>query len=171
VRFAREVFANPVDQVIVVRLSSDRRGALSFSANLKTPQKAAITTENDNTLILQGVNGEAEGIQGALKFYAAVRVLATGGHTAAIANNITVTNADSALLIVAAATSFNNYQDTTGEPGTIVSQRLSAASKKGFPELLRAHTTEHQRLFRRLSFRSRLQWRDETADRSTHSQL
>ncbi|MCJ7588967.1 MAG: glycoside hydrolase family 95 protein [Candidatus Aminicenantes bacterium] len=35
VRFAREVFASPVDQVIVVRLTADRPGRIAFKAQLQ----------------------------------------------------------------------------------------------------------------------------------------
>jgi alpha-L-fucosidase 2 len=39
VRFTREVFSSPVHQVIVVRLTADQRGAISFTAGMKTPNK------------------------------------------------------------------------------------------------------------------------------------
>jgi alpha-L-fucosidase 2 len=38
VRFTREVFSSPVDQCIVVRLSSDRPGQITFDANLSRPR-------------------------------------------------------------------------------------------------------------------------------------
>jgi len=40
VRFTREVFSSPVDQVIVVRLSADQPGQLTFHAGFSTPQQA-----------------------------------------------------------------------------------------------------------------------------------
>ena len=45
VTFRREVFASPVDQVIVVSLTADHPGQLSFSATFETPQKATVSTE------------------------------------------------------------------------------------------------------------------------------
>ena len=47
VTFTREVFASPVDQVIVVRLSADRPGQINFSAGFSTPQIATIHTEDN----------------------------------------------------------------------------------------------------------------------------
>ncbi len=38
VQFQREVFSSPVNQVIVVRLTADRPGRLSFTATMQTPQ-------------------------------------------------------------------------------------------------------------------------------------
>ena len=43
VNFTREVFASPVDQVIVVRLTGDHPNQINFVASLATPQKADIT--------------------------------------------------------------------------------------------------------------------------------
>ena len=80
VRFKREMFSSPVDQVIVVRLTADQPGQISFTAGMKTPQTSRRSrTENGDTLVMSGVNGEANGIKGALKFQARVRVLAPGG--------------------------------------------------------------------------------------------
>ena len=68
VRFSREVFASPVDQVIAVRLTADRPGRITFTASVTTPQKAMVRVEEPDTLVLRGVNGSAEGIKGALTF-------------------------------------------------------------------------------------------------------
>src|SRR4030095_5143413 len=78
VKFTREVFASPVDQVIVVRLTADRPGQVSFTAGMATPQKATVTAEGPDTLVMRGVNGAAQGIPGALRFQARVRVLPEG---------------------------------------------------------------------------------------------
>ncbi len=45
VRFKREIFCSPVDQVIVVRLTADQPGQISFTARMATPQRAATATE------------------------------------------------------------------------------------------------------------------------------
>jgi alpha-L-fucosidase 2 len=70
VRFTREVFSSPVDQVIVVHLSADRANQISFTATMTSPQRASVTTERGDTLLLRGQNGDAFGIQGSLKFEA-----------------------------------------------------------------------------------------------------
>jgi alpha-L-fucosidase 2 len=105
VNFTRQVFSSPVDQVIVVRLTADKPGKITFTAGMKSLQKATVETEGPDTLVLSGVNGSAQGIQGALKFQACVRVTASGGQTALEKERITVTGADSATLLIAAATS------------------------------------------------------------------
>jgi alpha-L-fucosidase 2 len=150
-RFSRQVFASPVDQVIVVRLAANRKGAVTFQAGFQTPQNATIETEAGGTLVLRGVNGGAQGVKGALKFAVCARVLADGGSISATSNSVSVAGANSATLLIALATSYKSYDDVSGHPEQMVKDQIAAAARKGFDELLAAHLTEHQRLFRRVS--------------------
>ena len=151
VHFKREVFASPVDQVIVVRLTADKGGKVNFTANYQTPQRVSIGMEAGNTLVVRGTNATVGSIKGALKFQVRARVQAEGGTTTADEKSITVSNANSAIILIAAATSYRNYQDTSGNPEAIVTKQIAAAQKKSFATLLAAHTKEHQRLFRRVA--------------------
>jgi alpha-L-fucosidase 2 len=151
VRFLREVFASPIDQVIVVRLSADKPGQIGFSAGLATPQTATVTTEADDTLVLAGRNGKSPAGPGKLKFEARARVAAVGGKTTVGKDSITVEGADSATLLVAMATSFKSYQDISGDAEAQSKSQLAAGSAKPFAALRAAHVAEHQRLFRRVT--------------------
>ncbi len=150
-RFSRQVFASPLDQVIVVRFTADKKSAISFAAELQSPQKASVETESGNTLVMRGLNGSSQGIQGALKFQVRVRVLADGGTMNATSNSVAVANADSATILIAAATSYRNFQDVSGDPEAVVKAQIAAAEGKAFSALLGTHIQEHQRLFRRVS--------------------
>ena len=148
--FNREIFASPVDQVIVVNLTADRSGQISFAATFTTPQKAAVETAADS-LILRGENREAAGVKGALKFQARALVLANGGRMEAENGKIVVSNANSALILIAAATSFKGFNDVSGDPEALVTDCLKRAKGKSFARLRDSHVREHQRLFRRVT--------------------
>ena len=67
---------------------------------------------------MRGVNASGAGnIAGALKFEVRAQVIAQGGQTTANTNSIDVTNADSATILVAIATSYRGFEDVTGDPG------------------------------------------------------
>ncbi len=170
VTFKREVFSSPVDQVIVVRLTADRPGQISFTAGMNTPQKVEMNVEintnapfvgvtNDATLVVRGVNGESDGIKGALKFQACVRVLPINGKISADADKVSVANADSVTLLIAAATSYKNFKDASGDPETLTQRQIAGASKKwwnghvadGIDTTLADHIAAHQKLFRRVA--------------------
>jgi len=150
VKFTREIFSSPVDQVMVVRFAADQPGQISFRAGLQTPQAATVKISGGNELVMTGVNRSANSIGGALKFQARVRTLAQGGTISAGQDTISISNADSVTLLIAAATSYKNYQDVSGNPEAITKKQIAAASKKTFDELLAAHIAEHRRLFRRV---------------------
>jgi alpha-L-fucosidase 2 len=148
--FKREVFVSPVDQVIVVKLTADTPRSLNFSATFETPQKATVSTDGNNVFALRGVNGDAFGIKGGLNFEALAVMVTPGGESVAENQKIVVRNADSAVILIAIATSYVNYKNTNGNPRAIARKHLVAAGRKSFEQLRSAHVREHQRLFHRV---------------------
>jgi alpha-L-fucosidase 2 len=118
---------------------------------MTTPQRATVAATSADTLVMSGKNGAAQGISGALRFQARVRIVHSGGTSEAQNDAIAVNGADEATLLVAMATSYNNYQDVSGDPEAITKDRIAEAGRKPFAALLADHTAEHQRLFRRVS--------------------
>jgi len=78
ITFGREIFASPVDQVIVVNLTADHPGQINFAASFATLQRAVIETAA-GALILRGENRDASGVKGALKFQARAMLMANAG--------------------------------------------------------------------------------------------
>lgn len=150
VRFAREIFSTPVDQVIVVNLTADRPNQLTFTARLTSPQRESVSTVADNTLVVTGQNDDSSGIKGALKFAGRASIIAEGGNVSGNNDRITVSKANRVLLLIAAATSYRSYKDTSGDPARLTSETLTRAQHKLFDRLRRVHVQEHQRLFRRV---------------------
>jgi alpha-L-fucosidase 2 len=149
--FTREVFASAVDQVIVVHLRTDRPGSLNFNLGLVTPQQAEVSLAGSDTLVMTGRNGASSGITGALRFQARVLVRASGGSTTGADARIAVNGADSATILIAAATSYRSYKDVSGDPEQIASANLAAASGRSFDAMRSDHVREHQRLFNRVT--------------------
>jgi alpha-L-fucosidase 2 len=123
VRYAREVFSSPVDQIIVCRLTAlvpnaaaSAPGRLTATIAMSTPMAATVRTEGEDTLVLAGVNGDAFGIKGALTYQARVKVLADGGSLTADGSQLRIVAAKSATLLIAAATNFRRYDDVSGDP-------------------------------------------------------
>ena len=151
VTFTREVFSSPVDQVIAIRLSANKPGRMTVAAGMTTPQSATSATESGGTIVMRGVNAESQGIKGALKFEARLRVMARGGTTSVEKESIAVRQADAVTMLLAAATSFKSFKDVSGDPEAVTRRQISAASAKSFEALLEAHVAEHRRLFRRVA--------------------
>lgn len=151
VRYTREVFASAPDNVVVMRLTADQPGKVSFVAGMRTPMRGAvIRAAGNDTLVMNGTGGDAGGIKGQLKYQARAQVLAKGGKTSAAADNISVSEANEVVLLITAATSYKRFDDVSGDPEAVVKKLLAAAGKKSFAKLQDAHLQDFQPLFRRV---------------------
>ncbi|WP_298288864.1 glycoside hydrolase family 95 protein [Novosphingobium sp.] len=152
VRHTREVFASAPDNVIVVRLTADRGGKISFRAGARSPMPDAATrVDGADTVILNGRGGDIGPLKGAIRFEARIKVLAQGGTVSAEGEGIAVTGADSATILVAMATNHRSFEDLGADPDAITRGLISSAEKKSFRVLRSSHLKDYQALFGRVS--------------------
>lgn len=150
VEFVREVFSSYPDQVIAVRLTASRKGKLNFTVRFTSPQKSAVTVE-DGSLVLRGISGDLEGLQGKVNFTACTKVLLEEGTCRAQGDTaLSVSNADVATLYVSIGTNFVNYHDLSADADTRAFKPLSAACAKSYSSLKFAHIADYQQLFNRV---------------------
>ncbi len=159
VTFTREVFSSYPDQVIVIRLSTNQPGQLMFTATLDSPHPDTQTlVVAKNTLALRGqlqgyTNKRTKSKRpSVLKFEAQLRASAKGGILSVDSEKIDVAGADSVTLILAAATSFRNFRDVSGDPAEACRRTIKTAARKNYNTLKKAHISDHRRLFRRVEF-------------------
>ncbi len=62
-----------------------------------------------------------------------------------------VENADSATILITSATSFKNFQDTSGDPSALASAIIDKASAKGYDALRKNQLADYQNLFDRVA--------------------
>jgi alpha-L-fucosidase 2 len=171
IRYTREVFSSPVDQVLAVRVTADRPGSVAFEYTLRSPQSGvSVRVEGDDTVVMQGAGGGSgrNGIPGEIRFETRARIIAEGGEVQAAEGTLSVAGADSAVILLAASTSYKRYDDISGDPTAIARGQVAAAAAKPYDVLRADHIAEHRRLFRRV----RLDLgRTEAADAPTDERL
>ena len=164
-RFSREILASAPDQVLVVRLTCDTPGMISFTVSLdRDPRSGSHRWKNDsriepfpssdepeapvkaevhggNCLVMSGRTWQGKG----MRFEARLLVLNEGGQLAPADHTIRVKDADAVTLLLAAAT---DYRGT--DPRTVCEEHIAAASKKSFADLRDAHIGDYRALFRRV---------------------
>ena len=155
IKFTREVFSSAVDQVIVVRITADRDSHVSFTAEMSSPQPDTSTVAVGKTqLVLRGQmrpNLHPSGMKGScLKFEARLLVSTDGGKVKSTNDGLEVNGADGATLLLAAATSFINFQDVSADPEARCDKVIKAAAGKSYNVLREAHVADHRSLFRRV---------------------
>jgi alpha-L-fucosidase 2 len=147
VKYLRQAFSSNPDQVIVVHVTADKKGRVSFSAKMDSPHKSAVARAVSGDQL--ALSGQVE--EGGLKFEARLRVMAEGGKVVAEDNGISVENADAATLLLVAATSFKNFRDISADPASRCDAAMKAIAGKSFDAMRKAHVEDHMALFRRVS--------------------
>jgi alpha-L-fucosidase 2 len=152
-RYRREVFASAVDQVIVMRLTCDRPGRISFKATLTREQDSMTRVKSPDRVALEGKaiardDKHAQERKVGVKFNGLLQVIAEGGRTRTDGDSVSVEGANAATLLFVAATDFRHR-----DPAAKCEQYLQAAAAKPYARLLSAHVADHRRLFRRVSFK------------------
>lgn len=152
VTYKREVFASQPDQVIVMKLTASELGKLTFSAGIDGPLQKTMKVLDKNTLEMTGLSGSHEGVTGQVKFNARVKILNSGGSSAAGSGKIDVTKANEVLILISIATNFVDYKTLTADETGKCKQVLAAAEKKSYAKLLRNHVTAFKQYFNRVGF-------------------
>jgi len=163
VRFTREVFVTSVDQVIVVRLSADAPGKVSFTAQLRGDRNQAHSNYatdyfqmdgyGSDGLIVRGKSADYLGAAGTLRYQSRLRAIPRGGDMKVADDDLVVRNADEVVIVIAAATNFVSYKDVSADPDARVGAVMKAVAARSFDQIRAAHVTDHQRLFRRVEAR------------------
>ncbi|NLH41751.1 MAG: glycoside hydrolase family 95 protein [Planctomycetes bacterium] len=151
--FTREVFSSAVDQVLVVRLSCDRPGQISFTASLKRPERFTTGVDGGNGLIMTGQMDDGKNGTSGIRYVARLRASTEGGKTTVSGDSLRIEGADAVTLFLAAGTDYKlqppDYHG--GDPAATTATQLAKAMKRSYRSLLNRHTADHRSLFRRVS--------------------
>lgn len=143
-KFTREVFASPVDQCIVVRLSSNKPGMITFDAKLTRPQDFSIKIIEPKRIVMTGQatqNGKHKGV----RFEAQLCIVPEGGKLMINNDSLHLEKADAATILIVAASDYHG-----DDPHKTCEGQLTQVGRKKYQELRRQHVNEHRRLFRRV---------------------
>jgi alpha-L-fucosidase 2 len=116
------------------------------------PATLSIRPDGEAALLIEGRNQPANGIDAALRYAVRVRAV-SDGKLVASGDRLQVRGAKEITLLVAAATSYVNYADVTGDPVAIVRRQTDNAARKPYDRLRTDHVRAHQALFKRMSIR------------------
>ncbi|HEV2861909.1 MAG TPA: glycoside hydrolase family 95 protein [Pyrinomonadaceae bacterium] len=150
VRHLREYFTSAPDETVVVRLSADRPGRVSFDASLDRPERFEVKADGPDSLLMSGrLNNGTDGR--GMKYAARLRVVAPGGKVTAEGNAVKVSGADEAVLLITAATDYQGFAGRrTADPPAASAADMKRAAAKTFGALLAAHAADFRRYFDRV---------------------
>lgn len=147
ITFQREVFASYPDRVLVMRLTANKKGALSFKTLLNRPERFETHSEKDH-LLMTGTMDNGKGGDG-MQYAVRLKALATGGSVSYTDNLMEVQNADEVVLILTASTNYKQeYPNYLGaDPKITTLEQLNQAASQSYAALLKNHTDDYSALF------------------------
>lgn len=151
VNYTRELFASMTDNVIIMRITADKKGALNFTADYASPIVGLEVKVREGKLILNGRGSDHEGIKGVIRVENQTCIKTTDGKVEEGEKNLKVSDATTATIYISAATNFVDYKTVTGDPEKKASAYLEEALKKPYDKALSDHITAYKKQFNRVS--------------------
>ena len=140
-RYIREIFSSAVDKAIVIRITCDKPGMISFGASLSRSGGAALITVNPEKIIMKEHVGNGNGV----KFEAQLKILNKGGNLIKNGNSLKVENANTVTIFLVAATDFRG-----DDPHKLCENYLNVVIEKDYESLRSSHISEYRSLFNRV---------------------
>lgn len=150
VSYKREAFASMTDNVIIMRLTADAKGAISFTAHFDTPLKEQSRQHRGKVLVLRGKGQDHEGIEGKVRMETLAQAVNDGGKIVLTDSTLVVTGANAVTLYITTATNFVNYRDVSGNESRKAVAALKNALKKPYQQALESHVRKYKGQFDRV---------------------
>lgn len=173
IEFTREVFVSAPDQVIVIKLSCNKKNALNFVVNVGSLLHFKNSSNGSSELVLKGkapahvdpsyynvhtdpvIYEDTSGCNG-MRFQVRIKAVTKDGTVVTDTAGIHVNNASEVILFLSAATSFNGFNKCPDKNGKdenkLATQYLQNAIKKPFDALFKSHLRDFHKYFNRVSF-------------------
>lgn len=150
VEYTREAFSSFSDDVFIMRITANKKGALNFKVGY-TNQSEHTVSGKGNVLVLEGKGSDHEGIPGVIRYQTHTLVKNRDGIVEIDGEKLTVTGATSVVVYVSIATNFTDYKTVDTDHAAKAARLLSAASKKKFAVAMKQHSRIYNQQFSRFS--------------------
>jgi alpha-L-fucosidase 2 len=143
----REYFCSNPDNVLVVKLSADRKGVLDFDLGLTMVRESdgTVFAAEGNRLTFSGKVDFPKFGAGGVRFTGIVRVTTVGGTVEAGQGTLKVKQADEAVVVIDLRT---DYHQPSYE--AVCRQTVEAAVARGYEALRKTHVADYSALFGRV---------------------
>lgn len=149
VTYKQESFASFPDQLIVIRLTADRSGSITFTANFDGALKQTVSS-NSNMLEMTGLSSSHEGVEGKVKFDARAKFVNKGGTLSAVDDKIKVEKANEVVILVSMATNFVDYETLSDDEAEKCAAYFDYVEDKSFSKMEGSHIKTYQNYFDRV---------------------
>lgn len=166
IKYTREYFVSAPDQIMIIKLTADQKGALNFDVNLKSLLKSNVEVRN-NILVMKGNAPIHENAgytvlpkyldikERGTRFTTLIQIKKTDGKVTSSRESLSLKDATEAIIYVSVATSFNGFDKNPATEGlddvSIALQNLNKAYAKSFDKVKESHIADYQKFFNRVN--------------------
>ena len=144
INYKREYFTSFTNDVGVIKLTADKKSAISFAVSLKRDERFKVELDGQTLVIRGQLSGDGISDNG-MKYYGVVKVQLKGGSIAYKNNQIMVAKADEAKVLISLAT---NYFQPDAKKFAL--DLLAKAEKVNYDVLKTNHINAFGKLFNRV---------------------
>ncbi len=164
-RFSREYFISHPDNVMIIRMTSEKKQGLNFRIRFRSQLKFK-SSANENTLIITGQapchadpnyhgNEVVFDTGKGTRFSTLFRIRHSDGRLSFTDSTIELSGSTTAVIFVSVATSFNGFDHDPFREGkddlSIAEQQIDRAFTKKYKKLEKAHIEDFQSYFNRVT--------------------
>lgn len=153
VNYKREHFVSYPDQLMVIKLTADQPGSISFKSTLTRPELYKTKAEQDQ-LVMQGALADGKGGKG-LEYITRLSAKNLNGSLNYKNDYLEVKNADEVILYLSASTNYvldyPTYQGRDYE--NITAENLKKGKEKPYEDVLTSHINDYQNYYNRVSLK------------------
>jgi alpha-L-fucosidase 2 len=141
ITFIREFFSSAPAQSIVIRLTADKPGALSFTVRLSRNGGKPLISASGNEILMSEHVGNGNGVRMAAR----LKLVAEGGITSCGGDSIRVEKSSSVTIWLTAATDYFG-----GNPSKISKEQMLKVSSLSYEESKKSHVDDYKSFFKRV---------------------
>jgi alpha-L-fucosidase 2 len=148
INYERTIFASPIDDVIVIRFTSDKPHTIATRIKLDRPEHFTTEALGDDGLHMFG---QASG--NGVKFDTVLKVVVDGAQSTHVEDYLHAVHASDITIYLTSKTDYNQKNSAKPFPDDRLAKclaTLEAAKAKGYKSLVARYIKEHQRLFHRV---------------------
>ena len=148
VEYTKEYFSSHPQQALFVKISANKKDALSISIALKRPKDATIEAKQNTISMFGQVTAggvDVVGLNPGVHYFTAVKALNKGGEITVVGDSLQIKNADEVVLVLAART--NYWGDN---PKVNCLSDLDAVKLENYNAIKERHIADYQSYFNRV---------------------
>ena len=145
VSYEREYFVSHTNDVMIVRITADKKKSISFNVELSRPERGDVFVDN-NALYMKGQLNDGHNTDKGVRYLTKVQITNSGGSLSADGNSLSIADADEAIIVV--STSTNMLDD---EYEATVADLMSKARSVNYRTLKKSHVEAYQEKFNRVA--------------------